>query len=100
MAAGDVQEDLLEVRPGLREIGARREVGHRAVRNLLSAVHDDDARAHFFDEVQQVFAEHQPVVYFAAPRIYVAYASRVRNVTPAVSRPQLLWSPDMLAVAQ
>jgi hypothetical protein len=50
--------------------------------------------------VQQVFAEHQPVVYFAAPRIYVAYASRVRNVTPAVSRPQLLWSPDMLAVAQ
>jgi ABC-type transport system substrate-binding protein len=64
------------------------------------ATPDEAERKRLFDQVQQVFAEHQPVVYFAAPRIYVAYASRVRNVTPAVSRPQLLWSPDMLAVAQ
>ena len=64
------------------------------------ATPDEAERKRLFDQVQQVFAEHQPVVYFAAPRIYVAYASRVRNVTPAVSRPQLLWSPDTLAVAQ
>jgi peptide/nickel transport system substrate-binding protein len=64
------------------------------------AAPDEAERKRLFDEVQQVFAEHQPVVYFAAPRIYVAYASRVRNVMPAVSRPQLLWSPDTLAVAQ
>ena len=64
------------------------------------ATPDEAERKRLFDQVQQVFAEHQPVVYFAAPRIYVACASRVRNVTPAVSRPQLLWSPDTLAVAQ
>ena len=45
-----------------------------------------------------MFAEHAPVVYFAAPRVYVAVSSRVTNLTPAVSRPQTLWSPDTLAV--
>jgi peptide/nickel transport system substrate-binding protein len=52
-----------------------------------------------FVEVQKIFAAHAPVVYFAAPRIYVAAASRVTNLTPAVLRPQLLWSADTIAVA-
>src|SRR5262249_1126288 len=60
---------------------------------------DPVERKRIFDDVQRVFSEHVPVVYFAAPRIYVAYAARVQNVTPALSRPQLLWSPDTLAVA-
>jgi peptide/nickel transport system substrate-binding protein len=59
---------------------------------------DDAERTRLFQEVQQVFAEHAPVVYFAAPRIYVAVSARVTNLTPAVSRPQTLWSPDTLAV--
>jgi peptide/nickel transport system substrate-binding protein len=56
-------------------------------------------RKKLFDEVQQIFAEHLPVVAFAAPRIYVAVASRVTNLTPAITKPQLLWSPDTIAVA-
>ena len=36
IAPGDVQEDLLEVRPGRRQVGARRELGHRAVGDLLA----------------------------------------------------------------
>jgi peptide/nickel transport system substrate-binding protein len=60
---------------------------------------DEAERKRLFDQVQKIFAEHLPVVYFVAPRVYVAAASRVTNLTPAVSRPQLLWSPDTVAVA-
>ena len=59
---------------------------------------DTAERKRLYDEVQQVFSEHQPIVYFAAPRIYVAHAARVTNVTPAEYRPQLLWRPDTVAV--
>ena len=59
---------------------------------------DDAERKRLFDEVQKVFAEHAPVLYFAAPRIYIGVSTRVTNVTPAISRPQGLWEPDTLAV--
>jgi hypothetical protein len=39
-----------------------------------------------------------PVLYFVAPKIYVASSTRLTNVIPAVSRPQLLWRPDAVAV--
>ncbi len=60
---------------------------------------DDGERTRLFDEVQRIFAERLPIIYFVAPRIYVAASSRVTNVAPAVSRPQLLWAPDTIAVA-
>lgn len=59
---------------------------------------DDGERRRLFVEVQKIFAAHAPVLYFAAPRIYVAASSRVTNLTPAVSRPQLLWAADTIAV--
>jgi hypothetical protein len=48
--------------------------------------------------VQKVFAEHLPVINFAAARIYVATSTRVTNLTPTLLRPMLLWSPDTIAV--
>lgn len=60
---------------------------------------DERRRKQLFDDVQRVFAEHEPVVYFAAPRVFVAMSSRVLNATPALLRPQLLWAADTLAVA-
>ena len=45
-----------------------------------------------------MFAEHLPVVHFVAPRIFVGVSSRLTNLTPAVSRPQLLWAADTIAV--
>ena len=46
-----------------------------------------------------VFAEHVPVLQFAAPRIYVALSTRVANATPALLRPAIvLWNPDRLDV--
>jgi peptide/nickel transport system substrate-binding protein len=59
---------------------------------------DQDERKRLYDEVQKIFAEHLPIVYFVAPRIYVAHGARVTNLTPAESRPQLLWRPDTVAV--
>jgi peptide/nickel transport system substrate-binding protein len=59
---------------------------------------DDNERRRLFNDVQRVFAEHEPVVYFAAPRVYVAVSSRVANLTPAISRPQTLWETDTIAV--
>jgi peptide/nickel transport system substrate-binding protein len=59
---------------------------------------DEAERKRLFDEVQTIFVEHLPVINFVAPRIYVAASSRVTNLTPALSRPQLLWAADTIAV--
>jgi peptide/nickel transport system substrate-binding protein len=64
------------------------------------AAGDDAERRRLFNEVQRVFAEHAPVVYFAAPRIYVAVSSRITNLSPAVSRPQTLWSAETIALGR
>ena len=59
---------------------------------------DENERRRLYDEVQKLFAEHVPIVYFVAPRIYVAHSARVTNLRPTESRPQLLWRPDTIAV--
>ena len=60
---------------------------------------DEAERKRLFDQVQMIFAEHLPMIEFVAPRIYVAASARVANLTPtAFMRPQLLWSPDTIAV--
>ena len=61
---------------------------------------DEAERKRLFDDVLRIFAEHQPAVYFVAPHVFVASSQRVTNVVPAVQRPQLLWSPDTVAVAR
>jgi peptide/nickel transport system substrate-binding protein len=59
---------------------------------------DEGERKRLFDEVQRIFIEHAPVLYFAAPRVIVAASSRVVNATPALALSPLMWSPDTLAV--
>ena len=63
-----------------------------------SASLDEAERIRLFADTQKIFAEHLPVVYFVAPRMYVAASSRVINLIPALIPPQLLWSGDTLAV--
>jgi len=60
---------------------------------------DEAERKRLYDDVQRIFSEHLPIVYFVAPRVYVAHSARVTNVTPSESRPQLLWRPEEVAVA-
>jgi peptide/nickel transport system substrate-binding protein len=53
-------------------------------------------RQRLFAEVQRIFVEHNPAIYFAAPHVYVASSPRVAEVTPAIQRPQLLWNAEAL----
>lgn len=70
-----------------------------ALVNQQAAAVDPAERVRLFRDVQRVFSEHLPAMYFAAPRLFVAVGPRVRNETPGVTRPQLLWSADTLALA-
>ena len=63
------------------------------------AATSDAERAALFDEVQQVFAEYVPAIYFAAPRIFIATSARVVNARPSLLEPYMLWNADSLAVA-
>jgi len=59
---------------------------------------DPAERKRLYDEVQKIFSEHLPMIYFVAPRIYAAHSVRVTNLTPAEYRPQMLWRPETVAV--
>lgn len=56
-------------------------------------------RVQLFAEVQKVFAEHMPAIYFGAPYVYVATSTRVLNAKPVTLRPAMLWNADVLAAA-
>ncbi len=61
---------------------------------------DEAERKRLFDDVQRIFAEHEPVIYFAAPHVYVATSSRVVRATPAITLFPILWAPDAVAVVR
>ncbi|HEX7138855.1 MAG TPA: ABC transporter substrate-binding protein, partial [Vicinamibacterales bacterium] len=61
------------------------------------AAPDERERQRIFAEVLRIFAEHQPVIYFAAPRVVVATSARM-YVTPALDLLPALWSPDTLGI--
>jgi peptide/nickel transport system substrate-binding protein len=58
------------------------------------------ARQRAFAEVQRIFGEELPSIYFVAPRVTLVTSPRVMNPTPAPQSPHLLWSVDTLAVAK
>lgn len=64
-----------------------------------AAVFDMAERKRLFAEVQRIFDEQMPALYFAAPKVTIAVSSRVMNERPAPQIPQLLWSPDTLAAS-
>ncbi len=59
---------------------------------------DEAERKRLFVEVQKIFAEHAPILYFASPNIFAAASARATNLTPAPIRPQFLWSADTIAI--
>lgn len=61
---------------------------------------DEAERKRLFDEVQGVFAEHLPVLYFVAPRLYMGVSTRVAGLAPSILRPQLLWNADSMWVRE
>ncbi|HUG16395.1 MAG TPA: ABC transporter substrate-binding protein [Thermomicrobiales bacterium] len=63
-----------------------------------SATIDMDERRRLFNEVQRIFAENLPILYFAAPRVYIAASARLINLYPALTPPEIIWSADTLAI--
>jgi len=64
-----------------------------------AATVDKEQRRALFNEVQNVMGEHLPMLYFAAPRLYAAHATRLHGAVSSVTRPHLLWNVDMLSVS-
>ena len=60
---------------------------------------DPAERRRLYAEAQRIFAEHVPILYFAAPRIVIAMTPRVANARPVPLKPIVLWSADSLAVS-
>lgn len=59
---------------------------------------DQAERKRAFDEIQKIFAENLPILYFVAPRLYMGVSTRVANLNPAIVRPQLLWDAEHMTV--
>jgi peptide/nickel transport system substrate-binding protein len=59
---------------------------------------DEAERKRMFDQVQDIFAENLPAIYFVAPRFYMAVSTRVGDLTPSILRPQLLWNAERITV--
>lgn len=62
-----------------------------------AATDDLAARQQLFGEVQRIFADELPAIYFVAPRVTLAVSTRVANARPAPQIPQLLWAAETLA---
>ena len=60
---------------------------------------DPSERVRLFGDVQRLFAQEQPAIYFVAPRIAIATSRRVVGARPALIHPMVLWSADTLSVA-
>ncbi len=58
-----------------------------------------EERQRLFAQVQTVFGEQLPAIYFVAPKISVALNRRVGGAQPGLLDPKVLWSSDTLYVS-
>jgi peptide/nickel transport system substrate-binding protein len=64
----------------------------------VTAEPDPAERRRLFEQVQKVFAENLPMLYFVAPRLHMGVSERLGGLEPAIMRPQLLWNADRITV--
>jgi len=57
---------------------------------------DRTEQKRLFGEIQKIFAEHLPVVYFVAPDVIIAMSERVHGATPSILQPPVLWNAETL----
>jgi peptide/nickel transport system substrate-binding protein len=56
-------------------------------------------RQQTFAEVQRIFGEEVPALYFVVQELKFAVSARVKNLSPAPQNPHLLWSGETIAVS-
>ena len=59
---------------------------------------DPAERRRLFADVQRIFADHLPTLYFAATRAIVPMSTRVSGAMPSVMSPPVLWNAEVLSV--
>jgi peptide/nickel transport system substrate-binding protein len=67
----------------------------RLMRKQASTV-DANRRKPLFDRVQQVVSDEAPFLYLVNKNALMAVSHQLRNVSPAVLRPQVWWNVDRL----
>ena len=76
--------------------GWRRQINELMQKNARSS--DRIVRLQAFADVQRIYSQHMPVLFFGAPHVRIFTSPRVLNATPSPLRPHLLWNADSLAV--
>ncbi|MDP3719252.1 MAG: ABC transporter substrate-binding protein [Acidobacteriota bacterium] len=66
--------------------------------HAMTSSTDQDERKRLFDQVQNIFADNLPIIYFVAPRMHMGVSARVGSMSPTILRPQLLWASDTITV--
>ena len=69
-----------------------------AVMQRMAAERVLAARQKLFYQAQKLLSDNLPVIYFAAPRLYVAVSTRVTGVVTSPLRPPILWNAEALGV--
>jgi peptide/nickel transport system substrate-binding protein len=64
-----------------------------------AAVVDPAERARLFGDAEKIFAEHMPAIYFVAEQVTIPMSARVRDATPSVLGPPVLWNAEVLSLA-
>jgi peptide/nickel transport system substrate-binding protein len=82
--------------PGQARPGTDWERQIDALLTRQAATADMAERKRLFAEIERLYGEQLPAIYFAAPKTIIAVSARVGNPTPAPQIPQLLWSVDTL----
>jgi peptide/nickel transport system substrate-binding protein len=67
------------------------------MKTVMTSV-DQAERKKAFDDVQKIFADQLPILYFVAPRLYMGVSNRVGGLSPSILRPQLLWNIERMTV--
>jgi peptide/nickel transport system substrate-binding protein len=57
---------------------------------------DPSRRKALFDRVQEIVWEQAPVLYLVNPNALLAASPLLRNLSPSILRPQLLWNVDRI----
>jgi peptide/nickel transport system substrate-binding protein len=64
--------------------------------NLQLATLDYQKRKSYYDEVQQILADQQPIIYTATQFVHACAKSSLGNLQPTVARHRTLWNADEL----
>jgi peptide/nickel transport system substrate-binding protein len=54
-------------------------------------------RLQAFVDVQRIYSQHMPALFFGVPHVRIVTSTRVLNATPSPLRPHLLWNAENLA---